>query len=103
MLIVLVVLWAALAVTMGALNKADAELSSGTGSTGAAMELALKLCAVIFTAVAATASGVLQKLWRRLPTYRCGIGWRPPVRVKHRYRPPPHGFSLLRTLQIIIV
>jgi hypothetical protein len=102
-LILFIVLWAAFAIVVGALNKADAELGSGSGSAGSVMELAVKLCAVIFTAVAATASGALYKIWRRLPVYRSGSGHRVSVRLKRRYRPPPHGFSLLRTLQIIIV
>jgi len=102
-LVVLVVLWAALAVMVGALNKADAELGSAAGSTGAAMELALKLCAVIFTAVAAAASGVLHKLRRSLSGHGSGAGRRAPAGFKRRYRPPPHGFSLLKALQIIVV
>lgn len=102
LLVLLVVVWAALAIFGGALNKADVELGSGAGSSEAAIELGLKLCAVIFTAVAAVASGVLRKL-RRLPAYRAGIGNSSPIRLKDRYRPPPHGVSLLRSLQIIIV
>jgi hypothetical protein len=103
MLVLFMVLWATLAIMVGAFHKADAEISSVSGSTGSAVELALKLCAVIFTAVAATASGALYKLWRRLPVYRSGVGCRPRTRFEYRYRPPPHGFSLLRALQIIIV
>lgn len=99
LLVLLVVAWAALAIVGGALNKVDADLGSGDS----AIELGLKLCAVIFTAVAVTAGGVLQKLWRRLPAYRAGIGRRSPIWLMDRYRPPPHGFALLRSLQIIIV
>lgn len=102
-LILFIVLWASLVIVVGALNKADAEIGSGSGSTGSAMELALKLCAVIFTAAAATASGALYKLWRRLAAYRFGFSRRPPTRFGRRYRPPPYGVSLLRALQIIIV
>lgn len=102
-LILFIVLWAALAIVVGALHKADAEIGSGPGSAGSAMELALKLCAVIFTAVAATASGALCKLWRRLSAYRSGFSRRPTGRFGYRYRPPPYGVSLLRVLQIIIV
>lgn len=105
-LILFIVLWAALAIVVGALHKADAEIGSGSGSagsTGSAMELALKLCAVIFTAVAATTSGALYKLWRRLAAYRSGFSRRPTTGFGRRYRPPPYGVSLLRALQIIIV
>ncbi len=102
-LILFIVLWASLAIVVGALNKADAEIGSGSGSTGSAMELALKLCAVIFTAVAATTSGALYKLWRRLAAYRSGFSRRPTTGFGRRYRPPPYGVSLLRVLQIIIV
>lgn len=105
-LILFIVLWASLAIVVGALNKADAEIGSGSGSagsTGSAMELALKLCAVIFTAVAATTSGALYKLWRRLAAYRSGFSRRPTTGFGRRYRPPPYGVSLLRALQIIIV
>jgi hypothetical protein len=102
-LILFIVLWASLAIVVGALNKADAEIGSGSGSAGSAMELALKLCAVIFTAVAATTSGALYKLWRRLAAYRSGFSRRPTTGFGRRYRPPPYGVSLLRALQIIIV
>jgi predicted secreted protein len=102
-LILFIVLWAALAIVLGVLNKADADLGSGPGDSGSVIETALKLCAVIFTAVAAVASGVVYKLWKRLTVYRAGFSRRPPTSFRRRYRPPPHGFSLLRTLQIIIV
>ena len=100
-LILFVVFWAALAVVIGALNKAEADL--GSGSSGSASEIALKMCAVIFTAVATAASGLLNKTWRRLPARRAGVNRFPPLRLDRRYRPPPHGFDLLRRLQVIIV
>lgn len=100
-LILFIVFWTALAVVIGALNKADADL--GAGSSESAYEIALKMCAVIFTAVATAASGLLKKMWRRLPVRRTGINRFSPVRLGRRYRPPPHGFALLRQLQVIIV
>ena len=100
-LILFVVFWTALAVIIGALNKVDADL--GSGSSESASEIALKMCAVIFTAVATAASGLLNKMWRRLPARRTGVSRFSPVRLDRRYRPPPHGFDLLRRLQIIIV
>lgn len=102
-LVLFIVLWAALAIMGGALNKADVEPGSGPGSDGSAIELALKLCAAIFTAVATAASGVLHKRWRLIPAYCAGISRCSPTRFKRRYRPPPHGFALLRQLQIIVV
>lgn len=102
-LVLFIVLWATLAIMGGALNKADTDLGSSTGSGGSALEIALKMCAVIFTAVATAASGVLHKLLRRLPAYRTGILPSPPARLERRYRPPPYGFALLRQLQIIVV
>ena len=100
-LILFVVLWTALAVTIGAFNKADAEL--GSGASESAIEIALKMCAVIFTALVATASGFLHKRWRRIPVVYFRMRRLVPVRRTFRYRPPPHGFWLLRQLQIIIV
>lgn len=103
MLILFIVFWAALAIMGGALNKAEADLGSAAGSHDSAIEIALKLCAVIFTAVATVASGVLHKLWRRLPVARTGLRYYAPTRLRARYRPPPHGVSLLQQLQIIVV
>ena len=97
-LMLFIVLWTALAVIIGALNKADAELGSGEPS----VEIALEMCAVIFTAVATAASGLLNNMWRRLPARRAGVTRFSPVRCGRRYR-PPHGFALLRQLQIMVV
>lgn len=102
-IILFVVLWAALAIVAGALNKAGAEPAPQSGVSDSGVEIALKMCAVIFTAVAAAASGFLHKRWRRIPVVYFRMRRLVPVRRTFRYRPPPHGFWLLRQLQIIIV
>ena len=103
MLILFIVLWAALSVVGGTLSKAGADLGAGSGKDGSAIEMTLKMCAVIFTSIAAIASGVRHGLWKRLPAVHSGFNQRLPVKFKSRRRPPPHGLSLLRRLQIIIV
>lgn len=102
LLLVFVVLWASLAVVAGALNKADVDFKPGAGSGGSAMEIALKMCAVIFTAVAAAAGVALHRL-RRLPARRAGFEPRASEKPGYPQRPPPHGLSLLRALQIMLV
>lgn len=100
LLVLFVALWATLAMAGGTMHKADVDL--GSGSDDSAIELGLKVCAVLFTAAVATAVA-FPTLWRLLSVFRAGIERRSPVRFRRRYRPPPYGFSLLRRLQIIIV
>lgn len=101
--VLFIVLWAALSIVGGTLNKVDAELVSESSSQHSAMELGLKLCAVIFTAVATMASGALRRIFLLFLACDFGGSDRPVKRLRDRYRPPPHGFSLLKSLQIIIV
>lgn len=101
MLILFVALWATLAIAVGALNKADVELGSSLNGTD--IVLALKMCAVIFTVVAAGVGGVACKVYRLLPVPCVQIRRYEPPRLVDRSRAPPHGFSLLRALRIIIV
>lgn len=100
-LILFIVFWAALAITIGAFNKSEADLGAGTNDSAA--EISLKMCAVIFTAIAAAAGGVSNELWLRLPVGRSGMSRLSPPGIRHRYRPPPHGLALLRRLQIMLV
>lgn len=102
-LVLFIALWVALAIMGGVLNKTGAEPGYGASSDGSAIQIALKTCAVIFTAVAVAAGGVSRKLWRVLPVARAGIRRYALTRLIDRYRPPPHGFSLLRALHVIIV
>lgn len=102
-LLLFIVLWVALAIVYGVLKKADAELNPNSDSGDSALEIALKMCAVIFTAVATVPSGVLHKFWRWLPVARAGVCYYAPTVLRNRCRPPPYGFSLLKSLQIIIV
>lgn len=101
LLVLFVAVWATLALAGGTMHKADVDF--GSGSEESAIELGLKVCAALFTAVA-TAVGVLQIVWRRLPVLKVGLERRSPLpRLERRYRPPPHGISLLQRLQIIRV